>query len=233
MIQPVELPETFKMSTMQIPRRGAAPGRATSVQPTGPTELSLPSISFSNGAPLTCKMRCPPPPQCDSPPALRELSGSWISLLYLNVGLVSGLALLALPSAGQFIAWLVCPVWSFAVIAHGFSGDNVMCACGIIIALVYPVVIMVKDFQLYAGYILVFACFASRGFWRDQRGVWLVLCVICWAGVLAGTCGLLVFESRPGLLESGSGSAVGLAVVCTRRLARFRYKIVSAAGPAP
>lgn len=235
MIAPVELPETFKMSTLQIPRRGAVPGRTTSSQSGGPTELALPSISFGagGGGPVTCKVRCPPVAPCDSAPAVRELSGSWVSLLYLNVGLVSGLALLALPSAGQFIAWLVCPVWSTAVVAHGFAGDNLLFACGAVIALLYPVVVMVRDFQLYAGYLLLFACFASRGFWRDQRGVWLVLCVICWAGVLAGAGGLLVFEARPGLLESGCLSALGLGVVCTRRLGRFRYKIVTASGPAP
>ena len=233
MISPVELPETFKMSTMQIPRRGVTPGRVGPVHASGPTELALPSISFSSGAPIACKVRCPQPAQCDSSPAVRELSGSWISVLYLHVGLVSGLGLLALPSAGQFIAWLVCPAWSAAVIGHGVSGDNLLLACGIVIAMLYPAVVLARDFQLYAGYILLFACFASRGFWREQRGVWLVRCVVCWAGVLAGAGGLLVFETRSGILEAGGGSALGLAVVCTRRLARFRYKIVTGGGPAP
>jgi hypothetical protein len=233
MIPPVELPETFKMTTLQIPRRGPTPARAGPPQSAGPTEMSLPSISFSGGAPLACKVRCPPAPGCDSPPAVRELSGSWISLLYLNVGLLCGLSLLAVPSAGQLIAWLVCPVWSTAVVAHGFAGDNLLFACGVVLALAYPVVVTLRDFQLDAAYLLLFAGFASRGFWREQRGVWLVLCVVCWAGVLAGAGGLLVFEARPGLLESGCLSALALGVVCTRRLGRFRYKIVNAPPPAP
>ena len=79
MIQAVELPESFKMSTLQFPRRGAVPGRA------GPTEMSLPSISFG-AAPLACKVQCPPRVDPDAAPALREVSGSWISLIPANAG---------------------------------------------------------------------------------------------------------------------------------------------------
>jgi hypothetical protein len=221
MIPAVELPESFKMSTLQFPRRGAVPGRA------GPTEMSLPSISFG-AAPLACKVQCPPRVDPDAAPALREVSGSWISLLYLNVGLISGLSLLALPSSGRYIGMLVCPIWSTAVVAHGFAGDNLSFAGGHVLSLLAPVVLLARDFQLYAAYLLLFSAFASRGFWRDQRGVWLVLCVLCWAGVLAGAAGLLVFEARPGILEAGALSGLGLAVVCTRRLSRFSYKFTSA-----
>lgn len=226
MIPAVELPESFKMSTLQFPRRGAVPGRAGPA-PSGPTELGLPSISFG-GAPIACKLKCPPRVDADVAPALREVSGSWIAVLYLLVGLVAGLVLLASPASGQFAAWLVSPAWSTAVVAHGFAGDNLAFACGLVLAFFYPCVVLIRDFQLYAGYLLFFACFASRGFWRDQRGVWLVLCAVCWAGVLAGACGLLVFETRPGILEAGCLSGLGLAVVCTRRLSRFRYKIMAA-----
>jgi hypothetical protein len=221
MIPAVELPESFKMSTLQFPRRGAVPGRA------GPTEMSLPSISFGT-APLACKVQCPPRADQDAAPALREVSGSWISLLYLNVGLFAGLSLLALPLSGPYIGMLVCPIWSTAVVAHGFAGDNLSFAGGHVLSLLFPVVLLVRDFQLYAAYLLLFAVFASRGFWRDQRGVWLVLCVLCWAGVLAGVGGLLVFETKPVILEAGALSGLGLAVVCTRRLSRFSYKFTSA-----
>lgn len=227
MIPAVELPESFKMSTLQFPRRGAVPGRAGPSQSAGPTELGLPSISFG-GAPIACKLKCPPRADPDAAPALREVSGSWIAVLYLLVGLAAGLALLASPASGQFAAWLVSPAWSTAVVAHGFAGDNLAFACGLVLAFFYPCVVLIRDFQLYAGYLLLFACFASRGFWRDQRGVWLVLCVVCWAGVLVGAGGLLVFETRPGILEAGCLSGLGLAVVCTRRLSRFRYKIMAA-----
>jgi hypothetical protein len=220
MIPAVELPESFKMSALHFPRRGAVPGRA------GPTEMSLPSISFG-GAPLACKLQCPPRADSDAAPALREVSGSWISFLYMNVGLMSGLLLLAAPLSGQFVGMVVCPVWSTAVVAHGFAGDNLSFTGGYLLALFFPVVLLVRDFQLYAVYLLLFALFASRGFWRDQRGVWLVLCVLCWAGVLTGVGGLLVFETRPGILEAGALSAIGLAVVCTRRLSRFSYKFAS------
>jgi hypothetical protein len=228
MIPALELPDSFKMSALQFPRRGAVPGRAGPAQAAaGPTEMSLPSISFA-GAPLACKVKCPPRPDTDIAPALREVSGSWISLLYLNVGLISGLSILALPASGPYIGMLVCPVWSTAVVAHGFAGDNVSFAGGHLLSLLFPVVLLVRDFQLYAAYLLLFAVFASRGFWRDQRGVWLILCVLCWAGVLAGAGGLLVFELRPGILEAGALSGLGLAVVCTRRLSRFSYKFTSA-----
>jgi hypothetical protein len=221
MITAVELPESFKMSTLHFPRRGAVPGRA------GPTEMSLPSISFGT-APLACKLHCPPRADSDTAPALREVSGSWISLLYLNVGLISGLSILALPASGPYIGMLVCPIWSTAVVAHGFAGDNLSFASAHLLSLLFPVVLLVRDFQFYAAYLLLFALFASRGFWRDQRGVWLILCVLCWAGVLAGAGGLLVFETKPGVLEAGVLSGLGLAVVCTRRLSRFSYKFTSA-----
>jgi len=239
MISPVELPETFKMTSLHIPRRGSqTPGRV-SVQP--PTDLSLPSITFGGNsghmsAPVfgqQCKLKCPTPAGAPCEPAVREVSGSWVSLLYINVALAAGLSLLFLPSAGQSFAWMVCPVWSLAIFAHALSGDNVQFACGIALAMAYPILILVRDAQLYGAYLLLFAGFSSRGFWRDQRGVWLVLCVICWAGVLVGAGGLLLFEGKPGLFEAGSISGLGLAVVCTRRLARFRYKIVGVGGVAP
>lgn len=232
MIPPVELPETFKMTALHVPRRGTQlPGRT----PAPPTDLAMPSISFGggvSGAP-TCKLKCPVPAGAVCEPSVREFSGSWVSLLYVNVALLCGLSLLALPSAALSLAWLVSPVWSLAVFAHALSGDAVQLACGVALVLMHPILVQVRDAQLYGGYLLLFAGFASRGFWRDQRGVWLILCVICWAGVLAGAGGLLFFEGRPGLLEAGSISGLGLAVVCTRRLARFRYKIVGSGGPAP
>ena len=48
------------------------------------------------------------------------------------------------------------------------------------------------------------------------------------AAVWVGAAGLLVFEARPGILEAGALSGLGLAVVCTRRLSRFSYKFTSA-----
>jgi len=224
------------MSTLQIPRRGTLPGRvgssALSAQSSGTTEMALPSISFGS-SPVACKVRCPLPGQCDPTPSVRELSGSWISLLYLHVGLILGLTALAFPSGASVVAWLVCPVWSTAVVAHGLCGDNLLFVCAVIIALAYPIVVLMRDFQLYAGYLLLFSCFASRGFWRDQRGAWLIVCAICWCGVLAGACGLLIFENKPGILEAGAISGICLAVVCTRKLARFRYKIVIAGTVSP
>ena len=226
MIPALELPDSFTMSTLQFPRRGAVPGRLGPVQAGGTTEMSLPSISFGS-APLACKLKCPPRPDSDAAPALREVSGSWISVLYLHVGLISGLLMLLAPLSGQVIGMVVCPVWSTAVVAHGFAGDNLSFASAHLLSLFFPVVLLVRDFQVYAAYLLLFALFASRGFWRDQRGVWLILCVLCWAGVLVGVAGLLVFETRPGILEAGALSGLGLAVVCTRRLSRFSYKFTS------
>lgn len=232
MIHPVELPESFKMGALHVPRRGAHPPGRMPVP--GPTDLALPSITFGAGGAGACKLKCPVPAGAGGcEPSVREFSGSWVSLLYVNVGLACGLSLLALPSAADSFAWMACPVWSLAIFAHALSGDSAQLACGIALALMYPILVLVRDAQLYGAYLLLFAGFASRGFWRDQRGVWLVLCVICWAGVLAGAAGLLVFEGRPGLFEAGSISALALAVVCTRRLARFRYKIVGTAGAAP
>lgn len=227
MISPLELPETFKMAALQIPRRAPAPGRVLAAPAGEPS--AVPPIGFPQGP----RIRCPPAPTAPCEPPIREISGSCVSLLYLNVALGSGLSLLCLPSAAQTLAWAVCPVWSVAILAHACAGDALLLGCGVALALIYPIVALVRDPQLDAGYLLLFAGFASRGFWRDQRGVWLIGCVICWAGVLAGAAGLLIFRDRPGVLEGASLSALGLAVVCTRRLARFRYKIVAAGGAGP
>ena len=241
MISTVELPESFKMNTLQIPRRGMAAGRVGLTLPpmrlaSGPSELTLPSISFTGGpagGPGVCKLRCPPPQSVGCEPAVRDFSGSFVSLLYLNVALASGLGLLFLPSAGETLGLMVCPVWSVAVLFHAFSGDMALLSTGVALAITYPILVIVHDFQLYAGYLLLFAGFVSRGFWREQRGVWLILCVACWIGVLAGVAGLLIFRDSPGVLEAASLSGLALAVVCTRRLARFRYKIVAVGAPVP
>lgn len=234
MISPVELPESFKMNTLQIPRRGATPGKLVigSRLASGPAELSIPSISFSGGGVPhvnTCKLRCPPAPGGGCEPAVRDFSGSFVSLLYLNVALASGLGFLFLPSAAESLALMLCPIWSIALLFHAFSGDTALLSTGVALAMAYPVLVIAHDVQLYAVYLLLFSGFVSRGGWREQRGVWLVMCVACWLGVLTGVAGLLIFPDRPVVLETGSISALILAVVCTRRLARFRYKII---GPA-
>ena len=237
MISPVELPETFKMNTLQIPRRAPLPGRIglSPARPTPPPgESAVPSISFG-GAPFSHgpRLKCPPAPSGGCEPHVREISGSCVSLLYLNVALGSGLSLLCMPSSAQTLGWMVCPVWSVAILAHACSGDTLLVGCGVALAMIYPVLVLVRDPQLYAAYLLIFAGFASRGFWREQRGVWLIVCAICWAGVLAGVAGLIIFRDRRGVLECTSLSALLLAVVCTRRLARFRYKIVAPGGQGP
>ena len=213
MASAVQLPESFQMTSLQVPRR---PGLLI-VRPPNP----IAPIAFD------CKPSCPPPAPCDA--SVREFSGSYVSILYLNVALVVGLARLA--SAGERVLWLVCPIWSAAVLSHAFSGSARALVCGIGLTLSYPCLVILRDPHLFAAYILCFAVFASYGFWDEQRGPWLVLCAVFWIGVIAGAAAGIVFPERPVFLEGSGLCALILAVVCTRRLARFRYKIVPAQCP--
>ena len=213
MASAIQLPESFQMSSMQVPRR---PGVLV-VRPAN----AITPIAFD------CKPPCPPADPCDS--CVSEFSGSYVSILYLQVALA--LALARLLYFGERIVWVVCPIWSVAVLSHAFSGSPRALICGVCLALLYPLVVLARDAHLYAAYLVLFGAFASYGFWEDQRGPWLVLSALFWAGVVAGVAGGIVFPERPVFLEAATFCALMLAVVCTRRLARFRYKIVPAQGP--
>ena len=209
MVSPIDLPESFKMNSalqapLQIPRRGLRP----------------PSGALDCAPARALGLECPPSPRaCE--PALRDFSGSYVAVLYLNVALAMGLAQLV--SAGEYAALLACPVWSAALLAHGLACDPGGFFCAVGLAVVYPILIIVRDPGLHGSYLLLFAAFASKGFWAEQRGVWLVACVVYWAGVLAGVAGGVLAPDGAPWLEAAAFCALVLAAVCTRRLARFRW----------
>ena len=214
MVSAIALPESFKMNSapysLQIPRRAA--------------QTRAPGLDCAPARALGLECPTASPRACE--PALREFSGSYVAALYLNVALAMGLARLA--SAAEYAALMACPIWSAALLTHGLACEpgGLLCAAGL--AAVYPILIIVRDPGLHASYLLLFAAFASKGFWAEQRGVWLVACVVYWAGVLAGVAGGAFAPNGAPWLEAAAFCALVLAAVCTRRLARFRSNLLFA-----
>jgi len=218
-IEPLTLPDAFKMGSLQVPKRSAAVFVKSSNG--APVEMATPSISFGRKA-----GNVNPELPCEVPLVVREISGSYVSLLYVNIALITGIGALLAPSSARNLLWILSPLWTTAILANAFAGrDGTAVVCGVMLAGVYPILALVEDFGLAACYIVVFALFVSKGFWNEQRGIGLILCAILWLGVLIGA-GVMLVTRSPECFQATAGCALSLAVVCTQRLGTFKYKIV-------
>ena len=71
-----------------------------------------------------------------------------------------------------------------------------------LLAAAYPFLVLLADEGYTAVYTVLFAWFATPRLTpsvRDDRGVWLVLTVAAWAGVLGGVGGAIAQHGRVGL----------------------------------
>lgn len=217
-IEPLTLPDAFKMGSLQVPKRSAAVFVRSNNA--GPIEMGTPSISFGRKPAANSDL------PCEVPLVVREISGSYVSLLYVNIALITGIGSLVAPGSARQMMWILSPLWTTAILANaGAVRDGVSLVCGLILAGVYPILALVEDFGLAACYVVLFALFVSKGFWNEQRGVGLILCVLMWLGVLGGAGAMLVFRATE-CFQVAAGCALSLAVVCTQKLGMFKYKIV-------
>ena len=83
-----------------------------------------------------------------------------------------------------------------------------------------------RDAGLQAFYFLFFGAFATGPFHREQRGLPLIACCAAWVGLVASVGWLLSQENAKGALTACCASALLLALVGSRRLGRFQYKVV-------
>ena len=219
-IEALTLPDAFKMGSLQVPKRSAAVFVKSGVN-TNHSEMATPSISFGR-KPGPGHVDMP----CEVPLVVREVSGSYISLLYVNVALLMGIGSLVAPDRARELLWVLSPLWTTAILANACAGkDGAALICGVILVAAFPVLALVEDLGLAACYIVLFAFFVSKGIWTEQRGVGLILCACLWIGVLGGAGALVVFKTTE-CFQASAGCALSLAVVCTQKLGVFKYKIV-------
>lgn len=114
------------------------------------------------------------------------------------------------------------PVWSVAIFIHMCSTDKIGLILGSLLFVGWPVIALLDDMGYTICYILIFTCFVSDHFW-ELRGLALVTSSVACAGLLGGT--FLLQKGNPTMPLVCSSSLV-LAVMCSRRLSRIRYKIV-------
>ena len=210
MIAAVSLPDAFQMGTLNVPRRTQAPA----------LELSTPSISFGNACAVK---KCPV--LCET--VVREFSGSLVPVLYLHYALILGFGALFLPEHMPSLLQVLTPLWLVCVLAHAVSKSLVGLLCGLLLCLLYPPLAMFpRDAGLQAFYFLFFGAFATGPFHREQRGLPLIACCAAWVGLVASVGWLLSQENAKGALTACCASALLLALVGSRRLGRFQYKVV-------
>jgi hypothetical protein len=211
MIAPVSLPDAFQMGTLNVPRRAPPPPML---------ELATPSISFGNACAVK---RCPVP--CET--VVREFSGSLVPVLYLHFALFLGFGALFLPEHMPNLLLILTPLWLVCVLVHAVSKSLLGFLVGLVLCLLYPPLAMFpRDAGLQAFYFLFFGAFATGPFHREQRGLSLIACCAAWVGLVASVCWLLSQDNARGSLTACCASALLLALVGSRRLGRFQFKVV-------
>jgi len=207
--------------------------------PGGRCEMSMPSITFSHAnknntismgpkqAITPCAMEAP----VVSPPnsgQMLDYPGWIIPMIYLHCGLISCLCNLIAPywtlQCGRFL----CPFWSVGILMHASTHSGVYLWWGLAIMSLYPYVIEMSDGLFGILYILLFAGFASGRFWRDQRGVALILVCACWIGILGALVWTVLLDPTrnmaPPLTLAGFFAIIS-SLLCTRRASKAVFRV--------
>jgi hypothetical protein len=128
---------------------------------------------------------------------------SWVTPAgYTLCGFGLALCNLIVPGYIQSCAQLLCPMWTLALALHTLcvsqqpATSDVWVWGGVLTILLLPFVIMIAAPVFVGFYLLVFAAFSSRLFWKRLQGVPFVLAWVCWAGLLS-SCVLSVGVQQP------------------------------------
>lgn len=181
MIPPIALPDPQRMANLSVPRKV---GQAFFPPPASTTEMSMPSISFSNScAKLKCQV------EKEEPEAgKRVITCYFVSLIYLGLALVFELG------AAMSTTWLkgfpgyAGPFFCIALFVHGLFREAFLLWAHLALCLIFP--FFVSDYLHVVGYLACFCIVVSYYFWRDVRGVWLILTLLL---LSVFVCGLIVF----------------------------------------
>jgi len=208
-----------------VPKRVQDPRPGGYIMPTlGPSEdMGVPSISF----PLVSRVATRHKP-AESAPALASEQVLFdrpvvhvIPVYIIVVILLCALSAVHMEAVGTGIL-LATPVWSVAVFLHACAMERMGAVLGGLLLIGWPALALLDDMGYTIVYILVFACFVSDHFW-ELRGLALVTSAAAFGGLLGG---VLFLQRGNQTMPLACSSSLVLAVMCSRRLVRIRFKLV-------
>lgn len=85
----------------------------------------------------------------------------------------------------------LCPAWTCVLLCHSAAfllvwGDSAWACYGLLVACLFPCVVVLSSAAVVALYLLVFAAFASGCFWRTLHGPAFLAACVCWFALLSG-----------------------------------------------
>ena len=85
----------------------------------------------------------------------------------------------------------LCPAWTAVVLCHAMAflvvwGDSTWACFGLLVALLFPCVVVMASTAVVTMYLLVFAGFASGYFWKTLHGAPFLAVCVCWFALLSG-----------------------------------------------
>lgn len=214
MIQAISLPDPNKMSNLSVPRKTGHSSFFPPVNvPAATTEMTMPSISFSNA--VSCsKLKCSP--QIHEPAQKgRSIPTFWVPVTYVALAVLFELGnVLSMQWLRAFPSYASPPL-AVLLFIHGLDRDPWLFFASVALACALPA--FSHDALHTTGYLLCFSFVACYGFWRELRHVWLALAALCVCGAVCGAAVTFHTHDKAGLHVSWL-SALLLAAVCTKRL---------------
>jgi hypothetical protein len=166
---------------------------------------------------------------CPPQTALREISGSLISAAYTIMGVSMALVALIFPVFISEALFMMSPLWTVVLLLHTCSKQRYASVfIGVALIMVYPFFLFLQDEGMWALYFIIFTLFTLSESWREQAGIWAVLCVLCTTAILACAIFTLILQTKAPsaqCLQAEAGLSVVLAVTCTRCFYRFQFKV--------
>lgn len=233
--EPLEVKDMSSMLRLVVPLRSQ--NHPPTHSKLAPIEMMARSIQLQGPVRQTVFKPNPPPsfagdPPSAHPPLLPDhcitlVAPHWVTPAgYTLCGFGLALCNLIAPGYIQPCAQLLCPMWTLALALHTActsqsSGSEVWVWGGVLTILLLPFVIMIGSPIFVGFYLLVFATFASRMFWKRLQGVPFILAWVCWLGLiisLALSVGMpqpymhlsaaTLFSISLGVLNSGGAKCV-------------------------
>lgn len=195
--EPLEVKDMSSMLRLVVPPRSqnTTPSHsklapiemlARSIQLQGPVR---PTVFKAKPSPSSAgdvaSVHPPPPSDC-----ITLVVPHWVAPAgYTLCGFGLALCNLIAPGYIQSCAQLLCPMWTLALALHTActsqpSGSEVWVWGGVLTVLLLPFVIMIGSPIFVGFYLLVFATFTSRMFWKRLQGVPFILAWVCWLGLI-------------------------------------------------
>lgn len=231
----IDVKDESKMACLVIPgSQKPRPARTIA-----PVELGIPSISFNNGSAaqpvLPSSIGVAPDPHAQDLPSDRvhQIHPLTVPLLYASWGVLMLVSFLIFPEQISLAFLLTAPLATLAIIGQSaaflftepYPLPPVLIAAKVLFA--YPICAISGHLYFAVFLALTFHVFTTWRFWRAQEGIFFILIVLSWAGVIAAACWSLALERsrvQPAIMTA---FAIASAVICTRSPPPITLRVLS------